>query len=76
MNGKRRTTVAALAVLALAAHSAAAKAEDTLKVGLLATFEGAFTVLGEDSKRGAGNCSGPIGFGYVRVGAGLADLRG
>jgi branched-chain amino acid transport system substrate-binding protein len=53
MNGKKRTTIVALAVLAFAAQSAAAKAEDTLKVGLLATFEGAFTVLGEDSKRGA-----------------------
>ena len=29
------------------------QAQDTLKVGLLATFEGPFTVLGEDSKRGA-----------------------
>ncbi|GHF55515.1 ABC transporter substrate-binding protein [Seohaeicola zhoushanensis] len=26
---------------------------DTIKIGLLATFEGAFTVLGEDSERGA-----------------------
>ena len=42
------------ASLALAAHlSAAAAEDDTLKIGLLATFEGAFTVLGEDSKRGA-----------------------
>ena len=30
-----------------------AMAEDTIKVGVLATFEGAFTVLGEDSMRGA-----------------------
>jgi branched-chain amino acid transport system substrate-binding protein len=28
-------------------------AEDTIKIGLLATFEGPFTVLGEDSERGA-----------------------
>jgi branched-chain amino acid transport system substrate-binding protein len=28
-------------------------ADDTIKIGLLATFEGAFTVLGEDSQRGA-----------------------
>lgn len=40
--------------LALAAQLGAAGAQDdTLKIGLLATFEGAFTVLGEDSKRGA-----------------------
>jgi branched-chain amino acid transport system substrate-binding protein len=30
-----------------------AHAEDTIKIGLLATFEGAFTVLGEDGERGA-----------------------
>jgi branched-chain amino acid transport system substrate-binding protein len=30
-----------------------AMAEDTIKIGVLATFEGAFTVLGEDSMRGA-----------------------
>eukprot|EP01035_Chromulina_nebulosa_P002815 gene2815-3841_t len=28
-------------------------AEDTIKIGLLATFEGPFTVLGEDGERGA-----------------------
>ncbi len=31
----------------------AAMAEDTIKIGVLATFEGAFTVLGEDGMRGA-----------------------
>src|SRR5690348_16788185 len=31
----------------------AAMAEDTIKVGVLATLQGAFTVLGEDSMRGA-----------------------
>src|SRR5438132_6495984 len=49
----RRTTVVALALLASAALIPTARAEETLKIGLLATFEGAFTVLGEDSKRGA-----------------------
>src|SRR5579871_5437696 len=53
MNGRKWTTIAAAAVLAYAVNGVAAKAEDTLKIGLLATFEGAFTVLGEDSKRGA-----------------------
>ncbi|MGH6882602.1 MAG: ABC transporter substrate-binding protein, partial [Hypericibacter sp.] len=41
---------AAAMVLGLAAGSA--KAEDTIKIGVLATLEGAFTVLGEDSMRG------------------------
>ena len=37
----------------MAVGAAAAHAEDTIKVGVLATLEGAFTVLGEDSVRGA-----------------------
>jgi branched-chain amino acid transport system substrate-binding protein len=53
MSLMRTTALAALAGLALAAHTSAAGAQETLKIGLLATFEGAFTVLGEDSKRGA-----------------------
>jgi branched-chain amino acid transport system substrate-binding protein len=53
MNRRKLTTIAAVAALAYAANGIAAKAEETLKIGLLATFEGAFTVLGEDSKRGA-----------------------
>ena len=43
----------ALGLLAGAALTAPAYAEDTIKVGLLATLEGAFTVLGQDSMRGA-----------------------
>src|SRR6186997_1041436 len=31
----------------------AAMAEDTIKIGVLATFEGAFAILGDDSMRGA-----------------------
>jgi branched-chain amino acid transport system substrate-binding protein len=49
----RRTALTAVAGFALAAQLSSAHAEDTLKIGLLATFEGAFTVLGEDSQRGA-----------------------
>jgi branched-chain amino acid transport system substrate-binding protein len=30
-----------------------ARAEDTIKIGVLATFEGAFAILGDDSMRGA-----------------------
>lgn len=44
-----KTTIAAVAALSLAAP---ALAEDTIKMGALATLEGAFTVLGEDSMRG------------------------
>ncbi|MCG8598120.1 MAG: ABC transporter substrate-binding protein [Kiloniellales bacterium] len=44
-----RKTVAAAVVLTLASP---AVAEDTVKMGALATLEGAFTVLGEDGMRG------------------------
>ena len=44
----------ALALLSSAALAPrAALADDSIKVGLLATLEGAFTVLGQDSMRGA-----------------------
>jgi branched-chain amino acid transport system substrate-binding protein len=52
MNARR--TLVSLALLSGAALApGAARAEDTIKVGLLATLEGAFTVLGQDSVRGA-----------------------
>ena len=44
-----KTTIAAVAALSLAGP---ALADDTIKMGALATLEGAFTVLGEDSMRG------------------------
>ncbi len=44
-----KTTIAAVAALSLAGPSLA---DDTIKMGALATLEGAFTVLGEDSMRG------------------------
>lgn len=54
MQFTRRMALATVAALALAGPMVTgAKAEDTLKIGLLATFEGPFTVLGEDGKRGA-----------------------
>jgi branched-chain amino acid transport system substrate-binding protein len=43
----------ALSLLASAAYCAPALAEDSIKVGLLATLEGPFTVLGQDGVRGA-----------------------
>ena len=52
MSSKR--LLAAFAALACAALAPQlAFAEDMIKVGLLATLEGAFTVLGQDSMRGA-----------------------
>jgi branched-chain amino acid transport system substrate-binding protein len=50
---KYRTPLTALALLASSALSPAFAADDTIKVGLLATLEGAFAVLGQDSMRGA-----------------------
>ncbi len=46
-------TALALSLLASVAFVASAYADDTIKVGVLATLEGAFTVLGQDSMRGA-----------------------
>lgn len=49
-----RRLVMALAVSAAFIVPSAAMAEDgTIKIGLLATFEGPFTVLGQDGERGA-----------------------
>lgn len=48
----RRYLLALALATGLTAPSAAF-AEDSIKIGLLATFEGAFTVLGEDGQRGA-----------------------
>jgi branched-chain amino acid transport system substrate-binding protein len=51
---KAHRTLIALALLSSAALAPrAALADDTIKVGLLATLEGPFTVLGQDGVRGA-----------------------
>jgi branched-chain amino acid transport system substrate-binding protein len=51
---KNKTTLLALALLGSAAMAPhAVLADDTIKVGLLATLEGPFTVLGQDGVRGA-----------------------
>ncbi len=53
-NLSRRLLLAgAAATLSLGVAGAASAADDTIKIGVLATLEGAFTVLGEDSMRGA-----------------------
>lgn len=50
----RRVLLASAAgAFALGIAAGAATAADTIKIGVLATLEGAFTVLGEDSMRGA-----------------------
>jgi branched-chain amino acid transport system substrate-binding protein len=48
----RRTVLAATVAAALMAGAGGASAQDSIKVGGLATLEGAFTVLGQDSMRG------------------------
>lgn len=53
MTIKRRTLLALTLATGLTAPAIALAQADTIKIGLLATFEGAFTVLGEDSERGA-----------------------
>src|ERR1700733_11527358 len=54
-----------------------AMAEDTIKVDVLATFEGAFTVLGEDSMRGAlmafDDFGGKVGGKKIEVVKGSSD---
>ena len=53
MHRKGRTLLAAAALLAGSAGAAqVAQAEDTIKMGALATLEGAFAALGQDSMRG------------------------
>ncbi|BCH23939.1 ABC transporter substrate-binding protein [Mesorhizobium sp. L-8-10] len=49
----RRTLLALALASGLTAPSQALAQDDTIKIGVLATFEGPFTVLGEDSMRGA-----------------------
>lgn len=49
----RRTLLALALASGLTAPSLALAQDDTIKIGVLATFEGPFTVLGEDSMRGA-----------------------
>ena len=52
-------------------------AEDTIKIGVLATFEGAFTVLGEDSMRGAmmavDDFGGKVGGKKIEIVKGSSD---
>ncbi|WP_346896345.1 ABC transporter substrate-binding protein [uncultured Roseibium sp.] len=53
MNINRRTMLALALATGLTAPTLSVAHADAIKIGVLATFEGAFTVLGEDSERGA-----------------------
>ena len=50
----RRSVLAATVAAALITMGGGARAQDTIKVGGLATLEGAFTVLGQDSMQAEG----------------------
>jgi branched-chain amino acid transport system substrate-binding protein len=53
MNSFSRRTLLAASVAAVLGLATTAQAQETIKIGVLATLEGAFTVLGQDSMRGA-----------------------
>jgi len=53
MNINRRTMLALALATGLTAPTLSVAQADSIKIGVLATFEGAFAVLGEDSERGA-----------------------
>ncbi len=70
----RRLLLAGAATLSLSVAAGPAAAQDTIKIGVLATLEGAFTVLGEDSMRGA-----DLAFeeaGYMAGGKKLEVIKG
>src|SRR3546814_1309684 len=48
-----KRTLSVFSALALIGFGFSAQADDQIKVGLLATLEGPFTVLGQDAVRGA-----------------------
>jgi branched-chain amino acid transport system substrate-binding protein len=52
MTVTRRSALAAVCGAALMLAAGGVRAEDTIRIGALATLEGPFTVLGEDSMRG------------------------
>lgn len=58
---KKNLIAAAVAVAATAGLSTASYAQDPVKVGVLATLEGTYTVLGEDGVRGVKTALAEIG---------------
>ena len=70
MNLKKRVWIhSALGVAAMLAVSGAAWAQETMKIGLLATLEGPFAVPGQDSMRGADLALKDEGFGELLPGS-------
>lgn len=73
----RRALLALAMATAFTAPSFAFAADDTIKIGLLATFEGPFTVLGEDGERGAmtaiGEAGGMVGGKKIEIVKGSSD---
>jgi branched-chain amino acid transport system substrate-binding protein len=76
MNINRRAMLALALATGLSAPSVAL-ADDTIKIGLLATFEGPFTVLGEDGERGAMTAiqevNGTVGGKKIEIVKGSSD---
>lgn len=73
----RRAMLALAVATAFTAPGFALAADDTIKIGLLATFEGPFTVLGEDGERGAmtaiGEAGGMVGGKKIEIVKGSSD---
>lgn len=73
----RRAMLALAVATAFTAPGFAFAADDTIKIGLLATFEGPFTVLGEDGERGAmtaiGEAGGMVGGKKIEIVKGSSD---
>ncbi|MBN9015991.1 MAG: ABC transporter substrate-binding protein [Rhizobiales bacterium] len=73
----RRALLALAVATAFTAPGFAFAADDTIKIGLLATFEGPFTVLGEDGERGAmtaiGEAGGMVGGKKIEIVKGSSD---
>jgi len=74
MSITRRTLLALSLATGLVAPSITMAQAETVKIGLLATFEGAFTVLGEDSERGA--MTAVEEFGAKAAGMDLEIIKG
>ncbi len=72
-----RRALLGLGLAAGLAIPSVAMAEDTIKVGVLATFEGAFAILGDDSMRGAlmavDDFGGKVGGKKIEVVKGSSD---
>ena len=76
MKIQRRVLATAMVAAGLLGHGLA-MADGTIKIGLLATFEGPFTVLGEDGLRGAmvaiGEFNGKAGGKTIEIVRGSSD---